>query len=61
MAEAGLNVENEFADLDGATQTRMAREANAVAEARQQGGRTAMDMLGGDVAGTDVSGEMTHG
>lgn len=32
MAEAGLNVESEFAELDGATSARMSREAEAVTQ-----------------------------
>lgn len=55
VAEAGLNVENEFAELDQATATRMSREAAG----RQTGGQSAMEMLTSSV--DDGSGEMEHG
>lgn len=53
MAEAGLNVENEFAELDAPTATRLSREAASQQQnqnqARKVGGRNAIDMLTSDV------------
>jgi hypothetical protein len=50
-AEGGLDVEAEFAELDEATAARMGAEAEA--QARQNAGPTAMEMLVSHVDGGD--------